>query len=110
MTTRATDFTKTSFEEFDIDIDFTDRQPLGATEISSSVFSALEFDPKTRATTDASSTVLDSTTGTTVSSVKARCTVKAGTDGKGYRVIGRATWDDGSKTEGAVIMRVEDHD
>lgn len=102
------EFTKSSWEQFAIDINFANRKPATATAISSVAFSALKFKWPSGARS-ADNTVLSSTSGSVVDSVKARITVQGGADGYAYLITARATWNDGGKTEHAVTMRVEDN-
>lgn len=104
----SVDFTKTSWEEFNIDIDFSDRIPPGDSTLASATFSAKKFTyPKGSESAD--TTIFQSTTGTIISSVKARARVKAGTSGNAYRIICQAITTNGQKVEWAIVMRVEDH-
>jgi len=103
-------FIKTSFEQYEIEVDFTDDLPLGSASISSGTLTAYKFAWKTPETkTDDSATVLQSTTATIVDNTKAWAVVKAGSDGYGYEILFQVTFDDGSKLEESVIMKVEDN-
>lgn len=100
-------FEKKNFEYYPIDVDFTDQVPLSAASIDSVALSAVEYDRTDEGdTTDASPTVLHSTTGSVVDNTKARGLVKAGTAGKYYKISFKVTFDDGSKLQEDVTMKI----
>lgn len=104
-------FNKQPYEEYSIDFDYTGKLPPGAASLSSATLSAVKW-PKGNPTqqTDATGDVLQSTTGTIVSSVKVRGRVIAGTDGYDYLITCRAVTNDGQKLEDDVEMRVREKD
>lgn len=95
-------FSKQPSERYKIAIEWSGKLPSGASLDSGSV-SAVD----TSDDSDATSTVLASSTAE-ISGTQSRATVRAGTDGKTYKITFLVTLDDGSILEEDVNMRVEE--
>ncbi len=105
---QTVDFTKTSWEEYEIDLDFTEKLPPASTSISSITFTANAYDWP-RGTKVVDNTVIGTPTGTVVNGVKGRVSLLGGVSGKAYDIIGRAVTNSGDKIEGVVTMLVKDN-
>lgn len=95
--------TKQPGEQYPVEVDFSasGKLPSGTT-ISSGTVKAEDSG------SDVSGTVLGSTSATISGGNKARVVVKAGTDGKEYKITFTVTLSDGSKLEEEIFMRVKE--
>lgn len=102
-------FEKATWEEYPIDVDFANKMPATATNISSATYSAERYTwtaPNTRTSDD---TIFVSTTASIVDNTKARVEVTGGTSGQVYDIYCKATLDDGSKVEHMIVMICNDN-
>lgn len=92
-------FSKQPAEQYTIAVEFSGKLPTGAS-LASGAVSAVDEDEN-----NASSTVLGSTSAT-IAGTQAKVLVKAGTDGKTYKVTFLMTLSNGDKLEEDLQMRV----
>ena len=97
---------KTTWEEYPVDMDYTNARPTTATTLSSATVTAYSYSPSTPETKTVDTSIFSSTTCSIIGSLVARFSLKAGEAGKKYLILVRGVFNDGSKIECQVSMAV----
>lgn len=113
---RRLNLQKQPAEEFDIDIDFSNAIPLGSNNIVSASASAVKWPRKIPTNkTQATSEILFSSTGVVITNSAMQCCgqivrfrVVGGLPGYDYKITILATFNDNSKLEEDVYLRVRE--